>query len=75
MKRTIGRLALLLVVSLLIGLVAGCDKTDPTTPTTGTTKTGTTTPAGQTTVGGESNLNPPRQLHYAKKLATIQEKH
>ncbi|NLN45843.1 MAG: hypothetical protein GX153_04640 [Clostridiaceae bacterium] len=71
MKRTIGRLALLLVVSLLIGLVAGCDKTDPTTPTTGTTKTGTTTPAGQTTVGGESNLNPPGQLPVAKELETI----
>ncbi|MBP7402590.1 MAG: extracellular solute-binding protein [Clostridia bacterium] len=50
MKRNIGRIALLLAISMLIGLVAGCDKATPA-PTTVVTTTkggGTTTPAATT---------------------------
>jgi len=71
MKRTIGKLALLLVISLLIGLVAGCDNTPETTPVSTTTKATTAKPAETTTAGTEGNINPPGQLPVCKELDTL----
>ena len=56
MKRTIGRIALLLVISLMVGLVAGCDNATPVATTTAGT-TGTGTPAA-TTTAAIANFNP-----------------
>ncbi|MBP7402906.1 MAG: extracellular solute-binding protein, partial [Clostridia bacterium] len=70
MKRSLTRMALLLVLSMLVGLAAGCDNTTPaatTVPTTAGT-TAPTTPAVTTT---EGNLNPPGQLPVCKEQETI----
>ena len=61
MKRTIGRIAFLLVISMLIGLVAGCDKATPAATTTAGTTKGGTTAAGTTaapTTAAIKNFNP-----------------
>ena len=72
MKRTIGRVALLLVISMLIGLVAGCDKPTTTATTAATTKSGATTAAGTTAATtAASNLNAPGQLPVVKSKETI----
>src|SRR5690606_16279283 len=71
MKRTIGRIALLLVISLLIGLVAGCDKPEETTTPVTTPTTTTAKPVETTTAGTEGNINPPGQLPVAKELDTL----
>lgn len=58
MKRTIGRLALLLAITMLVGLVAGCDTTTPTTVVTtavGTTAVGTTAAPTEPVI---KNFNP-----------------
>jgi len=69
MKRTIGRIALLLAISMLIGLVAGCDKATPAATTTAPTTTkAATTPAVTTTAG---NINPPGQLPVCKEQETL----
>lgn len=73
MKRTIGRIALLLVISMLVGLIAGCDR--PTTSSTtvaATTKTAGTTAAGTTsltTAGTTLIVDKPVTLTYWLEMA------
>ena len=68
MKKTIGKIALLLVISMLIGLVAGCDKATPAA-TTGAPGSTTAAPAATTTAA--SNINAPGQLPVVKEKVTI----
>ncbi len=70
MKRTIGRLALLLVLSLLIGLVAGCDKAPKTTTTAAPVVTTTKKPDATDPVD-EGKLNPPGQLPVSKETDSL----
>ena len=58
MKRTIGRIALLLIIGLMLGIVAGCAGTATGTPAL---TTPATTPEASTL-----NLNPPGQLPVCK---------
>ena len=68
MKKTIGKIAILIVISLLIGLAAGCDKATPAATTKPAATTGGATTAATTAA---SNINPPGQLPVVKEKVTI----
>ena len=73
MKRNVTRIALLLVLTMIIGIVAGCDKTTPVATTaapTGST-TASTTGAATTTGSAFPNLNPPGTLPVVKEKETL----
>ncbi len=73
MRKSLARIALVLVLALAFGMIAGCDKTEPTTvTTTAATTAGTTTVATTAgTTGKFPNLNPPGQLPVVKEKETL----
>ncbi len=71
MSKTKTRIGLLLVMTLLIGLIAGCGPTASTTTPPGTTPKATTAPGVTPTGPLASNLNAPGQLPVCKETETI----
>ena len=68
MKSTIGKIALLIIISMLIGVVAGCDQATPVATAAVTTAGSIATTAAPTTA---SNINPPGQLPVVKEKVTL----